>query len=125
MLSLSQGEYDKLADSMNNCKGVAEDTAKTMLDNFGGQLTILKSSLEGVAIQFGEVLLPYFKNFVKAFHFTEKKKRRLMPFFPFCIEFILLNCFLRLIFVFKLAESEFIENFSAGVSVVAGKAYRP
>lgn len=64
LLSLSQGEYDKLADSMNNCKGVAEDTAKTMLDNFGGQLTILKSSLEGVAIQFGEVLLPYFKNFV-------------------------------------------------------------
>jgi TP901 family phage tail tape measure protein len=64
LLSLSQGEYDKLADSMNNCKGVAEDTAKTMLDNFGGQLTILKSSLEGVAIQFGEVLLPYFKSFV-------------------------------------------------------------
>jgi TP901 family phage tail tape measure protein len=64
LLSLSQGEYDKLADSMNNCKGVAEDTAKTMLDNFGGQLTILKSSLEGVAIQLGEVLLPYFKNFV-------------------------------------------------------------
>lgn len=64
LLSLSQGEYDKLADSMNNCKGVAEDTAKTMLDNFGGQLTILKSSLEGVAIQFGEVLLPLFKNFV-------------------------------------------------------------
>ena len=64
LLSLSQGEYDKLADSMNNCKGVAEDTAKTMLDNFSGQLTILKSSLEGVAIQFGEVLLPYFKNFV-------------------------------------------------------------
>lgn len=64
LLSLSQGEYDKLSDSMNNCKGVAEDTAKTMLDNFGGQLTILKSSLEGVAIQFGEVLLPYFKNFV-------------------------------------------------------------
>lgn len=64
LLSLSQGEYDKLADSMNNCKGVAEDTAKTMLDNFSGQLTILKSSLEGVAIQFGEVLLPQFKNFV-------------------------------------------------------------
>ena len=64
LLSLSQGEYDKLAESMNSCKGVAEDTAKTMLDNFGGQLTILKSSLEGVAIQFGEVLLPYFKNFV-------------------------------------------------------------
>lgn len=64
ILGLTQEEYDKISESMNNCKGVAEDTAKTMLNNFGGQLTILKSSLEGVAIQFGEVLLPYFKNFV-------------------------------------------------------------
>lgn len=64
LLSMTQDEYDKISESMNNCSGVAEDTAKTMLDNFGGQLTILKSSLEGVAIQFGEVLLPYFKNFV-------------------------------------------------------------
>lgn len=64
LLSMTQGEYDKISESMKNCSGVAEDTAKTMLDNFGGQLTILKSSLEGVAIQFGEVLLPYFKNFV-------------------------------------------------------------
>lgn len=64
LLSMTQGEYDKISESMKNCSGVAEDTAKTMLDNFGGQLTILKSSLEGVAIQFGEVILPYFKNFV-------------------------------------------------------------
>lgn len=64
LLSMTQDEYDKISESMKNCSGVAEDTAKTMLDNFGGQLTILKSSLEGVAIQFGEVLLPYFKNFV-------------------------------------------------------------
>lgn len=64
LLSMTQGEYDKISESMKNCSGVAEDTAKTMLDNFGGQLTILKSSLEGVAIQFGEVLLPHFKNFV-------------------------------------------------------------
>lgn len=64
VLGLTQEEYDKISESMKNCSGVAEDTAKTMLDNFGGQLTILKSSLEGVAIQFGEVLLPYFKNFV-------------------------------------------------------------
>lgn len=64
ILGLTQEEYDKISESMKNCSGVAEDTAKTMLDNFGGQLTILKSSLEGVAIQFGEVLLPYFKNFV-------------------------------------------------------------
>lgn len=64
ILGLTQEEYDKISESMKNCSGVAEDTAKTMLDNFGGQLTILKSSLESVAIQFGEVLLPYFKNFV-------------------------------------------------------------
>nr|UVM95744.1 MAG: minor tail protein [Bacteriophage sp.] len=93
LLSLSQGEYDKLADSMNNCKGVAEDTAKTMLDNFGGQLTILKSSLEGVAIQFGEVLLPQFKNFInwvqkivlKLQSMTKEQKEQIVKWLEFVV----------------------------------------
>lgn len=93
LLSLSQGEYDKLADSMNNCKGVAEDTAKTMLNNFGGQLTILKSSLEGVAIQFGEVLLPQFKNFInwvqkivlKLQSMTKEQKEQIVKWLEFVV----------------------------------------
>ena len=38
--------------------------ADTQLDNLSGQLTILKSALEGLAISIGELLLPYIKAIV-------------------------------------------------------------
>lgn len=38
--------------------GSAEAMANTMLDNFAGQTTILKSQIEGLAISFGELLMP-------------------------------------------------------------------
>ncbi len=38
--------------------GVAEQMAATMQDNLAGQLTILKSQLEELAISFGEMLMP-------------------------------------------------------------------
>lgn len=63
LLNLTEEEYDALSESMKNCDGVAKQTAETMLNNLKGQVTILKSSLEGLAIQFGEVLLPYLKKF--------------------------------------------------------------
>ena len=38
--------------------GSAEAMANTMLDNLPGQITLLKSQLEGLAISFGEMLMP-------------------------------------------------------------------
>ena len=38
--------------------------ADTQLDNLQGQLTILKSALEGLAISFGQLLMPAVKNIV-------------------------------------------------------------
>ena len=38
--------------------------ADTQLDNLQGQLTILKSALEGLAISFGELLMPALKSIV-------------------------------------------------------------
>lgn len=38
--------------------GTAEAMANTMLDNVNGQMTILKSQLEALAISFGELLMP-------------------------------------------------------------------
>lgn len=38
--------------------GSAEAMANTMLDNLPGQITLLKSQLEGLAISFGELLMP-------------------------------------------------------------------
>lgn len=49
--------YGAMADS----GGSAAQQAGTMLDNLSGQITLLKSAIEGVAISFGDKLLPYVK----------------------------------------------------------------
>ncbi len=44
--------------------GAAQQMADTQLDNLQGQITILKSALEGLAISFGELLMPAIKQIV-------------------------------------------------------------
>lgn len=44
--------------------GAAAKMAETMQDNLSGQLTVLKSSLEELALAFGELLLPIIKDVV-------------------------------------------------------------
>lgn len=51
-------------DALHNCDGTAKEMADTLLNNLSGQLTILKSALEGLAIQIGDILMPYIKKFV-------------------------------------------------------------
>ena len=51
-------------DSANEGMGASAEMAKTMQDNLTGQLTILKSTLEGLAISFGELMLPVIKDMV-------------------------------------------------------------
>lgn len=51
-------------DALYNCDGTAKEMADTLLNNLSGQLTILKSALEGLAIQIGDILMPYIKKFV-------------------------------------------------------------
>lgn len=64
IVNSSQADFDNLTESINNSNGAAKDVADVMLDNLGGQLTILKSTLEGIAIAFGDILLPTIKNVV-------------------------------------------------------------
>ena len=45
-------------DWVEEYNGVAEQMAAVMQDNLGGQLTILKSQLQELAISFGEMLMP-------------------------------------------------------------------
>ena len=45
--------------------GVAEQMAATMQDNLSGQLTILKSQIQELAISFGEMLMPVIREVVK------------------------------------------------------------
>lgn len=45
--------------------GAASGQAQAQMDNLAGQITLLKSALEGVAIQLGNILMPYIKAFVE------------------------------------------------------------
>lgn len=56
--------WDSLQGSITNSAGAAQQMADTQLNNLQGQLTILKSALEGLAISFGELLLPAIKTIV-------------------------------------------------------------
>lgn len=46
----SEEDFNKLTDAINNCSGSAEEMAKIKLDNLKGDITILKSGLEGLGI---------------------------------------------------------------------------
>lgn len=64
IINASDSDYAKLTDAIYDADGAAQQMADTMLDNLSGQLTLLKPALEGLAIQFGEILMPYIKQFV-------------------------------------------------------------
>lgn len=51
-------EFANLTKELSNCDGSAQDMADTMNSSFSGQLTLLKSQIEGIAIKFSEILLP-------------------------------------------------------------------
>ncbi len=59
IINASDEDFNKLTNSIYNADGTAAQMAETMQDNLTGQLTILKSALEGLAISFGEILIPY------------------------------------------------------------------
>lgn len=56
--------WDSLQQSILDSGGAAQQMADTQLDNLQGQLTILKSAIEGLAISFGELLMPAIKTIV-------------------------------------------------------------
>lgn len=64
IVNSSQADFDNLTEAINNSSGAAQNVANVMMDNLGGQLTILKSTLEGIAISFGNILLPAVKEVV-------------------------------------------------------------
>ena len=66
LLANTGDTWDSLQQSITNSGGAAQQMADTQLDNLQGQLTILKSALEGLAISFGELLMPAIKSIVTA-----------------------------------------------------------
>ncbi len=64
VMNAAPGDIEKLNSAISNCDGTAEKMAATMQDNLAGQLTILKSQLEELAISIGEILMPYIRQIV-------------------------------------------------------------
>ncbi len=57
IINASDADFNKLTGAIDTCDGTAERMAATMQDNLEGQLTILKSQPEELAISFGEMLM--------------------------------------------------------------------
>lgn len=64
ILNASSEDYDKLSNAIKNADGTSKDMAETMNNTAQGQITLLKSKLEGLGIQIGEKLLPHVNAFV-------------------------------------------------------------
>ena len=66
LMNSSETDINKLCGAIENCDGASESMAETMQDNLNGQLTILKSQLEELAISFGDILMPTIRKIVSA-----------------------------------------------------------
>lgn len=58
IINASDADFNKLTEAIYTANGTANSMADTMQNNLSGQLTILKSALEGLAISFGELIIP-------------------------------------------------------------------
>lgn len=61
LMDTTADRWVELEGKITDSAGAAEEMSKTQLDNLSGQLTILKSSVEGMAIAFGNLMLPAIK----------------------------------------------------------------
>lgn len=64
LLATSSQRWNELSDAIKNSEGAASNMANTQLNNLEGQITLLKSALEGAAISIGEKLMPYISQLV-------------------------------------------------------------
>lgn len=65
LLNLTQEEYDALTVSMNNCTGVAGETAAVMQDNLQSKVEQLGGALESLAIKLSEYVIPFLTGLVE------------------------------------------------------------
>ncbi len=64
LMNAAPADIEKLSSAIKSCDGTSAQMAATMQDNLAGQLTILKSLLEELAISFGEILMPAIRQIV-------------------------------------------------------------
>lgn len=64
VVNSSDKDFNKLTEAIQNSNGACKEMYDTANNNLSGQLTILKSTAESLAISFGELLVPYVKSAV-------------------------------------------------------------
>lgn len=64
IVNSSDEDFNKLAEAIDGSSGSAQDMADTMQDNLNGQLQILMSQLQELAISFGDILMPTIRDIV-------------------------------------------------------------
>lgn len=64
IVNASPEDFDKLTEAVYNSTGTAQEMAEVMQDNLSGQITILMSQLQELALQFGEMLMPAIREIV-------------------------------------------------------------
>lgn len=65
MLNTSADRFSDLKKEIGDATGAAQDMADVQLNNLNGQITLLKSAIEGAAISIGEALMPYITKMVE------------------------------------------------------------
>lgn len=65
IVNTTEEDFDSLTDSIYNASGTSQEMADIMNNNLSGQITILKSQLQELALQFGEILLPIIRKVVE------------------------------------------------------------
>jgi TP901 family phage tail tape measure protein len=64
IVNASEQDYNKLSYAIDNSAGAAKRMADEMQNNLQGKFTVLKSAIEGVALQFYDVLKPKIESVV-------------------------------------------------------------
>lgn len=65
IVNATDEDFQKLSDSISAAGGTAQEMADKQLDTLEGKITLFKSAIEGLAISFGEVLLPMLTDLVE------------------------------------------------------------
>lgn len=65
IINASDEDFEKLAGSIKECNGSAEEMAQIKLDNMNGQITLMKSAFDALQVELGELLLPVLTEGIK------------------------------------------------------------
>lgn len=79
LMNAAPADIEKLQGAISSCDGTSLAMAETMQDNLTGQLTILKSQLEELAISFSDILMPTIRSIVSHIQGLVDKLNQLDP----------------------------------------------